>query len=70
MNERLKELMLEAGYVAPELAPRVQKFAELLINECIEIAASQRNPSNLNYKPSERFIEDLRQHFGVFNEQA
>lgn len=34
MNERLKELMLEAGYVAPELAPRAQRLAELIIEEC------------------------------------
>jgi len=33
MNERLKELMLEAGYAAPELAGRANKLAELLFNE-------------------------------------
>ena len=42
-----------------------EKFAELIVKECMEVAASQRNPANLNYKPSERFVEDLRQHFGV-----
>ena len=42
-----------------------QKFAELIIRECIQVAAKQRNPSNLNYKPSERFVEDLKLHFGV-----
>jgi len=31
MNERIKELMLEAGYAAPEIAGRAQKLAELLI---------------------------------------
>ena len=43
----------------------MEKFAELIIRECIKVASSQRNPSNLNYKPSERFVEDLKQHFGV-----
>lgn len=43
----------------------LEKFAELIIQECMKVAASQRNPANLNYKPSERFVEDLRQHFGV-----
>lgn len=42
-----------------------EKFAELIVQECLKVAASQRNPANLNYKPSERFVEDLRQHFGV-----
>lgn len=35
MNERLKELMIEAGYAAPELAGRAQKLAELIIKDCI-----------------------------------
>ena len=33
MNEKLKKLMLEAGYAAPEIASRAQKFAELLEKE-------------------------------------
>ena len=37
MNQRIQELMLEAGYAAPELAVRVQKLAELIINECMEL---------------------------------
>ena len=31
MNDRLKELMLKAGYAAPEIAGRANKFAELMI---------------------------------------
>lgn len=42
-----------------------QKFAELIILECISVAENQRNPSTLNYKPSERFVEELKYHFGV-----
>ena len=42
-----------------------EKFAELIVKECMNVARQQRNPANLNYKPSERFVEDLRQHFGV-----
>lgn len=37
MNERTKELMLEAGYVAPELAPRAQNLVDLVLADCIEI---------------------------------
>ena len=36
MNERLKELMIEAGYAAPELAGRANKLAELIVRECID----------------------------------
>ncbi len=36
MNKRIKELMSEAGYAAPEIAGRAQKLAELIIQECID----------------------------------
>lgn len=38
MNKRLQELMIEAGYAAPELAGRAQCLAELIVNECSELA--------------------------------
>ena len=68
MNERIQELANEAGlptYNPDGIPTKLEKFAELIVRECMEVAASQRNPANLNYKPSERFVEDLRQHFGV-----
>ena len=42
-----------------------EKFAELIVQECMEVARQRPNPQNLNYKPSERFVDDLQQHFGV-----
>ena len=36
MNDRIRELMLEAGYAAPELAGRANKFAELLLRNLAE----------------------------------
>ena len=44
----------------------IELFSEQLIGECINVVAAERNPSNLNYKPSERFVDALRQHFGVY----
>lgn len=41
------------------------KFSELIIKECIRVIAAQRNPANLNYKPSERHIEALEQYFQI-----
>ena len=35
MNERIRELMAQADYPAPELALRAQKLAELIVRECI-----------------------------------
>lgn len=39
MNRRLEQLMLEAGYAAPQLATRAQKLAVLVVQECIDIIA-------------------------------
>ena len=49
MNERVKALMLEAGYAAPEIAGRANKFAELLLRnlseELLDVARRSR-PAN------------------------
>lgn len=65
MNERIKQLMLEAGYAAPEIAGRAQRLAELIVRDCAQVCLEQRDPSNLNYKPSEKFAEAVKQRFGV-----
>lgn len=36
MNERIKQLMLEAGYAAPELAGRAQRLAESVVADCLD----------------------------------
>lgn len=38
MNERLRELMKQADYPAPEMALRAQKLTELVVKECVEVA--------------------------------
>lgn len=43
----------------------IEKFAELLVQECVGIAEEQRDPPNLNYKPSQRFAEALKLRFGI-----
>ena len=73
MNERIKQLVKQATEDVFRNTPSFlvtnemwqEKFAELIVRECMKVAQQQRNPANLNYKPSERFVEDLRQHFGV-----
>ena len=37
MNKRLKDLMIQAGYAAPELAGRANKLAELIVKECADV---------------------------------
>jgi hypothetical protein len=45
-----------------------QLFAELIVKECVKVCLDQRNPGNLNYKPSEMFADALKLHFGVNDE--
>jgi hypothetical protein len=61
MNKRLKELMLEAGYAAPELAGRANLLATLLVKECAAICKSR------NLTPSTFTAEELLEHFEVDN---
>jgi hypothetical protein len=60
MNERLKELMLEAGYAAPELAGRAQQLAELIVRECCAIADQVERADMDSY-----VSKYIRAHFGV-----
>lgn len=77
MNLKIKELAEQANkqfrqqYDAARRADETldttyeQVFAEKIIQEAIQVCLVQRDPPNLNYKPSERFAEAIKQHFGV-----
>lgn len=60
MNKRLKELMLEAGYAAPELAGRANLLAELLVKECAKLADC---PNSFKHRSGNK----IRKYFGVDN---
>jgi hypothetical protein len=62
MNERIKELLTQAGFTFDEngdlntlAAKRVEKFAELIILECADVASD-------DWQTAGRAIKD---HFGV-----
>ena len=75
MNERITDLHNQAiifsgkngGLRISSHIPNdyIEKFTELIVRECAQVCLSQRDPANLNYKPSERFAEAVKQHFGV-----
>jgi hypothetical protein len=76
MNERILNLVGQARIFAWENETHwsanlerdklfEQKFAELIVKECAQVCLAQRDPANLNYKPSEKFAEAVKQHFGV-----
>jgi hypothetical protein len=62
-KSKIHELMLEAGYAAPEIAGRANKLAELIVAEACQVL------SNWKGEPFP-FDEDLavsliKEHFGV-----
>jgi hypothetical protein len=65
MNERIKQLAEQAGYKKDMFGighwdmPECQKFAQLLIKECANVAA---NHDALD------IYEEIREHFGVSND--
>lgn len=67
MNEKIKELMLEAGYAAPEIAGRAHVLAELIVAECIVTLQDQmgRGKRDDYYRGQSDSIRLLQQHFGV-----
>ena len=68
MNTRIKELAKQSGLIQYDSDGKLQdaeKFAQLIIQECVEVCLQQRDPSNLNYKPSEKFADAIKFHFGL-----
>jgi hypothetical protein len=74
MNERIRELAIEAGMIVGEangfdmtrLMPKEVKFAELIVQECIGVL-NKRFMGDLNREDMEvrRCIADVEKHFGV-----
>jgi len=68
MNERIRELLIEAhkqtsgGIYNGHLSEWTEKFAELIVQECVEIVEETRwmvPPSQ------EQIARSIKQHFGV-----
>ena len=62
MNEKIKQLAEQAGQGEPFHIPPefVEKFAELIVAECVDIA------NNVHMCRDGRVVaEDIKQHFGV-----
>ena len=64
MNERIKELAREAGLLVhnPDGIPtKLEKFAELIVRECMDTIAESREARHTAYYYRNRVAE----HFGV-----
>lgn len=64
MNERIRELSIEAGF--PEWSNHavefeLEKFAELIVRECAGIVADAVD----HREPASTYRDKIKQHFGV-----
>ncbi len=67
MNERIKELMIEAGiYECDDFEPHptFKKFAQLIVEECAHIVENSPWRLKRGYKAIDQ-SNLLKQHFGV-----
>ena len=61
MNERIQELILEAGIIHyEEGGDLLEKFAELIVRECIDIVGAGGE-----FASRPKLVEKLQEHFGV-----
>lgn len=69
MNKRLLELAKESGLIQYDSDGKVQdaeKFAELIITECMEIVLeSDPSPKMSLDKPYGTIIDNMKVHFGL-----
>ena len=61
MNEHVKELMIEAGYAAPEIAGRAQKLVELTVRECANLFLTKFTDEQYQ----QRIDKTILKHFGL-----
>ena len=80
MNERIKELAVEAGLLPREIGPVVEtrhmkkkeqdlkKFAELIVRECMDIArevGTSTEPEDFALDRCYEIETKIKEHFGV-----
>jgi hypothetical protein len=75
MNERIKELAEQAGiptYYPAGIAERLEKFAELIVAECMEQVEQAKNSPFVSLDDAKRmshFVDvtkkKIQKHFGV-----
>lgn len=63
MNERIRELMVQSDYPAPDIAKRPQKLVELVVLECCDVLLKWKNePFPFD---EDLAVSLLKEHFGV-----
>jgi hypothetical protein len=64
MNERIKELAVQAGFYANPDVEKFEKFAELIVRECID---KIENEASQYAEPvwAVELVNDIKDHFEI-----
>ena len=77
MNERIKQLAVQAGWDNhhSKFDTRIEKFAELIVRECIDKIETHRIPvgnsaagemaCEMTYSALKEIRDEIKEHFGV-----
>jgi len=63
MSPRLRQLMVQADYPAPEIALRAQRLAELIIQDCMDVVDGYTKPRG--FETHYDAVEQIEALFGV-----
>ena len=68
MNERIRELAKQAGFYANPDVEKFEKFAELIIQDCLLALAPDSMAPAIDYDVEEKFYkrsaDKIKKHFG------
>lgn len=65
--QALDELNAQYLHCPEDWNTLVQKrIFDLAIQDAVNVCLKQRDPQNLNYKPSKQFADAIKQHFGIY----
>ena len=66
MNERIQELAREAGFYANPDVEKFEKFAELIVRECVQVCADRgKHHDGLYSAWADDCSKRIGKHFGV-----
>ena len=65
MTPRVRELMIQAGYAAPEMAGRAQELVRLVAQECLRIAEPMPGSGDIEDLALASVQDEIKELFGV-----
>ena len=65
MTPRVRELMIQAGYAAPEMAGRAQELVRLVVQECLNITEPMPGSGDVDDLALADAQAEIRELFGV-----